>query len=114
MGNLGPVGISGDYGLGVDTTGNICLVRDICTYIGENTPLGGGAGFAISGSNGLLSSGTSSSQGIYFYGGGGVLGEGQIMGSNDGSVSLGRGVIGFGVGGGGGRVSCTTQTFCPR
>ena len=112
MGNRGLIGAGADSGVGFDSTGNVCLVADACQYYGENTPAGGGLGVSAQVSNGVLCSGASSSKGVYFYGGEGLLGEGQITVSDDGSVGVGRGLIGYGRGGGGGRVICQSQTLC--
>ena len=112
FGTGGPLGAGSDSGFAVDTQGHVCLVADVCTYLGENTPSGGGLGVGAQVSNGLLCTGTTTSTGSYYYGGTGIFGEGQGTVSGDGSISAGRGVIGGGYGAGGGSITCQTQMIC--
>jgi RHS repeat-associated protein len=104
---------SADSGFSIDTTGTICLYSTICNGIGWNTPMGGELGMVGSVGTGKLCTGMQDKTGVYWGGGAGIVGQGQI--SSDGSYS--RGLLGFGgspegpVSGVGG-VSCSVATIC--
>ncbi len=105
-----------DVGVAGDTHGNVCVYYTMCGGIGMNFP-GGKIGLSTSIGAGSVCSGEQSSDGMYWMGGAGFLGEGQVMINSDGSgTSNTRGVVGVGVGvgadAGAGVLSCTTKMMC--
>jgi len=104
---------SADSGIALDTTGNICLYSTLCTGLGWNTPLGGELGTVGSVGVGELCSGQQTSDGAYWAGGVGVIGQGQIFENG----TFVRGLYGFGGSpegpmSGVGGLSCTTTYEC--
>lgn len=105
--------MSADSGMAFDTRGNICFYSTICNGIGWQTPAGGELGGVLGVGAGELCSEEETFEGVYWSGGEGFVGQGQVM--NDGSYSR----LMFGVGGspegsmaGAGGLSCTRRLVC--
>jgi len=112
-GMVGPGYGSADSGIAVDTTGNICFYSTICGGGGWNVPAGGELGLVGALGTGQLCTGQETSEGAYWAGGTGLVGQGQVL--NNGSIT--RGLVGVGGGpeggmAGAGGLSCTTTYQC--
>lgn len=106
-------GLGIDAGLAFDTTGNACVYSNICYTVGPG--VAAGLGFPTSSGSGALSSGIAKSDGLFWSGGDGWLGEGQILHAQDGSGGSAGGSFG-GVGGGEatGYVGCRQMLMCVK
>ena len=106
---------SADSGIAVDSNGNICAYSTLCSGIGVHTPVGGELGIVAGMGKGKICSGKKTLYGIYWMGGSGVAGQGQIL--QDGT--LGRVLLGVGgtpdgaPSAGAGGLQCTTTYICP-
>jgi RHS repeat-associated protein len=95
MGMFGPLSASADSGIAVDTKGNVCVYSTVCGGVGFQTPLAGALGLVGGVGTGELCSGQSDSGGVFWMGGKGIVGEGEVLIGPDGS-SLTRGLVGVG------------------
>ena len=95
LGMFGPMSLSADFGLAVDTELNMCVYLTTCTGVGFQTPLAAAGGLVGGAGIGEICSGESSSQGPFWVGGQGIVGEGEVLfGPSGGSFT--RGLIGVG------------------
>ncbi len=122
------VGKGSSFSFGFDSSGNLCVVGEVCNTFGLG--VSGGTGLTGSVGSGGLCTGESHSGGVFVEGGAGVYGGGTLStavsggglvpegGSqtpvppSDQSTSFGRGIFGYGGGGSGGFIGCTQQTSC--
>jgi len=101
-----------DSGIAFDTAGNFCFYSMICTGGGLQTPVAGELGLVAGMGNGALCSGESDSKGIFWQGGKGLVGQGQVLNGSDGT-SFSRALLGIGMAGGGiGATACHTTLVC--
>jgi RHS repeat-associated protein len=112
MGNIGPYGGGGDSGVAFDTQGHLCVYENSCQSIVESYGEGGSIGISGQLSSGALCTGSQTSQGIYYYGGEGIGGEGQYTVGPNGNIGYARGILGPSEGAGGGYIVCHTEYQC--
>ncbi|MDP3871126.1 MAG: RHS repeat-associated core domain-containing protein, partial [Methyloversatilis sp.] len=95
-GAFGMVFSSADSGVAFDTKGHVCFYSNVCGGAGVNFPLSGTlAPIVVGVGGGELCSGSYDTKGVYWYGGAGLGGEGNVQASSDGSLSFSRGGIGM-------------------
>jgi RHS repeat-associated protein len=118
FGQWGLMTSSADSGIAVDTKGTVCIYSTICMGGGPGVPIQGELGLTGSAGTGEICSGDESSKGVYWMGGAGVAGQGQVM-HGSGGTSVSRGFLGVGgspVGAmkGAGAMGCQTTRICTR
>ncbi|RZZ88591.1 RHS repeat protein [Pseudoxanthomonas winnipegensis] len=111
-----------DSGIAFDTTGNVCLYTNRCMGGALGVPLQGELGLTGAVGSGSLCSGEQMSAGVYWQGGAGVVGQGQVLIGFDGAgkvsgLNLQRGFLGVGgspagVSYAGGFTGCRTDYYC--
>lgn len=115
MGMFGPFSASADAGVALDTRGNVCVYSTMCYGVGWQTPLAGALGLVGGVGAGEICSSQSDSEGVFWMGGKGIVGEGEVLIGPDGS-SLSRGLLGVGWAvenpAGLGYKSCHTTLIC--
>lgn len=115
-GAFGPTHYTADSGFAADNNGTLCFYTNKCLGGGWNHPLNGTLGIAGQVAPGALCTGTQTSQGVYWYGGSGIGGEGQVHKGADG-LQISRGLVGVtfspdGGAAGAGWNTCQTQYYC--
>ncbi len=112
-------GAAGDVGLtfnvdpsqsGYRAVDDVCVYANRCVSFGP--VVGGAMGIVGQLQTGHSSTGTQSQGGIFFVGGSGIVGEGQVQIGEDGNTSAGRGLVGVGVMFGGAMASCRVSYYC--
>jgi len=107
FGHLGPMGGSATSSFVIDTGGTMCYVSHKCGMFGWNSIAGGSIGASLEFGPGRLCSGLKQSQGIYWYGGAGLGGQGQVSTSG-----YSRGIVGPSEGAGAGYFYCFSHYYC--
>ena len=105
---LGPIYYSVDIGMAFNEQRQSCVVFSECSGLGFHSALlSASGGISAQGQTGSLVPGRSDSSGIYWFGGSGLRGEGQLLGNQ-----YGRGIVGLGTpAAGGGAMVCTQNNF---
>ena len=110
--------VGGDAGFAADTQGNLCAYGNVTQGLGVGLPVWGAAGVVGAIGTGALATGTQTSKGLWWAGGTGLFGEGQIMRPDGGGgVSYARGILGVsgspeGAAGGAGGLKAITTYRC--
>ena len=112
-------GAAGDIGLtfnvdpiqsGIRSVDDVCLYANRCVSFGP--VVGGAVGIVGQLQTGHSSTGSRSQGGVFFVGGSGIVGEGQLQIGQDGNASAGRGLVGIGVMVGGAFTGCRVSYYC--
>lgn len=107
-----------DSGIAFDTAGTLCIYANTCAGLGLGNPLQGELGIVGGAGSGELCTSVQDSRGIYWVGGAGITGQGQVL-HGPGGTTVSRGLIGIGgspVGSvtGAGGIVCETTYICTR
>ena len=117
-GQFAMIGGGSSTSVGIDTTGNLCIVFETCANFGFG--VSGGLGIVGSVSSENLCSGHSMSTGGFIEGGAGVFSSGSASTNTDdfgrgaSGIAAGRGLLGIGGGRAAGVTSCTQETKCTK
>jgi RHS repeat-associated protein len=116
-GNLGAavMGVGGEVGVATSSRlDDMCVYVQACGVAGPQ--LVASCGVSYSAGEGLPASGVSTSKGLTWFGGAGVVGAGQVTVNDSGQFQGSRGGVRgqVGAGAGAGYIECTQKMWCAR